>query len=90
MGASCWNFGFVSVALIDSEMTDWFYNVTCRVLSLMGNLWRDWLRRIPDFAGFEISGEARRTEHAVVSGVDKQECFDFCVTFFATYLVCDC
>ena len=89
-GGKCWNFGFVSVAFIDSEIVDWFYNVTRRVLSLTRNLWRDRLQRIPDFAGFEISVEARQAERAVVSGVDKQEHFDFRATFFATYPACDC
>ena len=70
-GGQCWNFSFVSVALIDSEIVDWFYNVTRRVLSLTQNLLRDWLRRIPDFTGFEISGEARQAESAMASGVDK-------------------
>ena len=59
--------------MIDSEIVDWFYNVTLRVLSLTRNLWRGRLQRIPDFAGFEISVKARQAERAVVSGVDEQD-----------------
>ena len=44
----------------------------------------------PGFHGIRNFREARGAERALVSGVDKQEHFDFRATFFATYPARDC
>ena len=40
--------------------------------------------------GIQNFGEARRTGHATVIGVDRQGCLDSCATFFATYQASAC
>ena len=71
MDASCWNFGFVSVALIDSEVADWICTVIRRVLFFDAESLARLVTAYTGFHGIRNFGEAREAERAMVSGVDK-------------------
>ena len=45
---------------------------------------------VPGSHGIRNFGEARGTERATVTGVDRQGRLDSRATFFATYRACDC